>query len=773
LDFVVNTGISVRDVVLAAASLLRQEFVPGLVSLALLVLLVFGIARFALIMRNRVGALNRVAKEITTHRTAAELSGRITDVDRNVARLGTSGAKGRVAAAWREFRETLVPHEEAGQVILRNSVRPSAFFNLEDLGFSAGFWRYVPSLFVSVGLLLTFLGLVSALESIVPAKGEVIGSDQLSTLLSVASAKFIMSLTGLLCSIVFTLVLRIGTSRAEAASHHLANEIEGRLSFISLEYLAIEQLSAVREQREHFRRIGLELVAELGRPLREDIPRAISSGIETAMAPLLAQVGKAGTEGVGALVQDLSSRFTSDVSGALSAASDRLSEAGDRIAQLSERMDSSSARVGQELDGAVSRIAKSMEAIQSTLGTAAQSTGSVFSDGAEKLLTVMNRTLESIQNNTSIGAQALSSAATDLKQAGEAFRQQMDEAARGGGDAARASIEATGAQIAKLADELMSKAGQELDGAVSRIAKSMEAIQSALSTAAANTGSVFSEGAEKLLTVMNRTLESIQENTSIGAQALSSAAADLKQAGEAFRQQIDEAARDGSDAARARIEETGVRIAGLTGELTSKVGQELMSPLSEIAAQIQEVANQVAGASADLRTLSDGVRSGADATVEAASAFRSASRDLVDASSPVRSTAERMEGSLRQLADISRNTAGTITKSAEVTARSAADALAAAQVVLGSKAKAVEATLDGVSVMLDRLKGQGDRIDDIDVKLGKAFDAYTTQVAGAVDGMRLHVHELQERLAPALDTLQIIVDQAEQFAPRSIKERVS
>ena len=655
MDLVVSTGTSVRDVVLAAASLLRQEFVPGLVSLALLLVLVFCIFRFAVSMRNRVVALNRVAKEITSHRTAAELSARITDVDRNIAHFGTSGAKGRVAAAWREFRETLVPHEEAGQVILRNSVRPSAFFNIEDLGFSAGFWRYVPSLFVSVGLLLTFMGLVSALESIVPAKGEVIGSDQLGTLLTVASAKFIMSLTGLLCSILFTLVLRIGIARAETASHQVANEIEGRLSFISLEYLAIEQLSAVREQREHFRRIGMELVAELGRPLREDIPRAIASGIETAMAPLLAQVGKAGTEGVGALVQDLSSRFTSDVSRALSSASDRLSEAGDRISQLSERMDSSSTRVGQELDGAVSRIARSMEAIQSTLTQSAESTGSVFSDGAEKLLTVMNSTLESIQDNTSVGAQALSSAAADLKQAGEAFRQQMDEAARDGGNVARASIEATGARIARLTDEL-----------------------------------------------------------------------------------------------------------------TSKAGQQLMSPLGEIAAQMQEVANQVAGASADLRILSDGVRSGADATVEAAGAFRSASRDLVDASSPVRGTAERMEGSLRQLADVTRNVAGTITKSAEATARSAADALAAAQVVLASKATAVDATLDGVSVMLDRLRGQGDRIDDIDVKLGKAFDAYTRQVAGAVDGMRHHVQELQEELAPALDTLQIIVDQAEQFAPQSV-----
>ena len=103
---------------------------------------------------------------------------------------------------------------------------------------------------------------------------------------------------------------------------------------------------------------------------------------------------------------------------------------------------------------------------------------------------------------------------------------------------------------------------------------------------------------------MNRTLESIQDNTSVGAQALSSAATDLKQAGEAFRQQMNEAARDGGDVARARIEATGVRIAGLTDELTSKVGQQLMSPLGEIAAQMQEVANQVAGASADFRKLS-------------------------------------------------------------------------------------------------------------------------------------------------------------------------
>jgi hypothetical protein len=78
--------------------LLRNEFVPGLVALVLLVLSIFGNRAVAIIIQNRVGALNRPAKEITTYRTAAKLSGHITDVDRNVAHLDTSGAKGR----WRQ-----------------------------------------------------------------------------------------------------------------------------------------------------------------------------------------------------------------------------------------------------------------------------------------------------------------------------------------------------------------------------------------------------------------------------------------------------------------------------------------------------------------------------------------------------------------------------------------------------------------------------------------------------------------------------------------------
>ena len=70
-------------------------------------------------------------------------------------------------------------------------------------------------------------------------------------------------------------------------------------------------------------------------------------------------------------------------------------------------------------------------------------------------------------------------------------------------------------------------------------------------------------------------------------------------------------------------------------------------------------------------------------------------------------------------------------------------------------------------MMLERLKGQGDRLDEMDGKLGQAFDLYTENVEKSVQGMFGHVRDLQERLNPALDTMREIVEQAEQFAPQS------
>jgi ABC-type transporter Mla subunit MlaD len=168
-----------------------------------------------------------------------------------------------------------------------------------------------------------------------------------------------------------------------------------------------------------------------------------------------------------------------------------------------------------------------------------------------------------------------------------------------------------------------------------------------------------------------------------------------------------------------------------------------------------------------MRRLSDGVRAGAEATEQAAGNLKGASQELVGAVTPIRANSERIEAAVKQLSAATESVAATVSRSAQATAESAAATLKAAEQTLGGHARAIEASLAGVGAMVDRLKGQGDRLDEIDEKLERAFEVYAERVATVIEGLFGHVRKMQDELAPALDTLRAIVEQAEQFAPES------
>lgn len=672
-------GTAVRDAVLWLASLLKFDAAPGLATLFLLGLLIFGIAVYLRNVAARRKAILWLNRSIAETGNQAAFAEAVSRLDYKIESEGKGAARQQVATAWREYRETLVPHDENGKITFRNSVRPSVFFNAEDLHFGAGGWRTVPGLFVSFGLLLTFLGLIAALQSM-NFGTQALVTRSLEELVKVASAKFIMSLTGLLCSIIFTIVLRLGMSRVDKAIHDLCASIEERLTFISLEDLAVEQLAATREQREHFRMIGLELVAELGRPLREELPAAISNSISSAMAPIMQQVGQVGADGMGEMVKGLSARFSDDVERALTKASENLAQAGDRIAAISDRMDQSTGRVGTEIDSAVARLSQAVDDLRNSMGATAQTASGAFTQGAEQLLSVMNQTLEGIRDNTGEGARALSAAAGEMREAAQGFRTEIETAAKHGRAAAMEQIAAEGASTA---------------------------------------GAIGSAGA-MVLEAVGRTTKEISERT------------------EQFAQ---------------------------------KAGEELIAPLDQIAERLETLVGSLSDSATGMQRLSDGVRAGAQASEQAAGTFKAASQDLVAAVAPIRSTNEQIEGAIAKLQDSTANASNTVVRSSQETAQRAAQTLAVAQEILGGHAKIIEASLEGLDVMLERLKGQGDRLDVMDEKLGEAFDAYTSRVATAVDSLFDHVRKMNAELAPALDTMRTIVEQAEQFRPESERRK--
>lgn len=671
MEAIFAIGTFVQEWVLKGASLLKNPASPGFVSLLLFVIFVGVVWWFWQSTKAQLNAIQWLTDLIRGQDEG--FSKTIDALTATVNSEASTKQREALASAWRNYRQTLVPYEHDDEIIYRSSLRAAQFLSPEELGFSAGFWRIVPGLFVSVGLFLTFVGLVAALDSMA---GESIGSETMAALLSIASAKFIMSLTGLLLSIFFTLFLRWRLWRIDNAAHQLCTDIDERLTFISLEELAAEQLSATREQREHFRKIGLELVAELGRPLREELPATISSSISGAIAPLIERVQQTGVENINGMVKDLSTQFSEEVGAALATASNRLVEAGDKISELTERMDRSSGQMGAEMESAIARLSQAVDDLRSTMKLAAEDAGGAFAQGAEHLLAAMNNTLEGIKANTAEGARAMS-------------------------DAAQAMVEAAGS------------------------------VRTEMEGAAKEAGKLATEG--------------------VGSVAIAAGSA------------IETAGRGVMSA----LESTTDEVTQVASDVSHKVTHDVLVPLSQMAEQLHETVATLKSGTAELRHMSDGVRAGADASAKAASSFRTASEDLVSAVAPIRSTSASIESSIRQLSDSTASTAQTVTKSAELVAQSASEALASAEEILGHKSKSIEATLALVEQMLARLRGQGDRLDDMDEKLGRAFEAYNTQVEAAVSSMRDHVTGLQRELQPALETLREVVDRAEEFIPQS------
>lgn len=560
--FVVWLGTFVKNVVLYAANILTAEYAPGIAVILLALLFIWKVLGLLNRSRQFCGAAASARQQIS-QTDGRSLSGEeIDDLSHFFSNWAgeKAGDRRRFGIAWGEFAETLVRWQNPdGATRIGNAVRPSGFFNLTDMGVSMTKFRAWPGIFVTIGLFLTFLGLIAALQQTEQALGDN-PQEALGTLLTVASAKFIMSLMGLACSILFGFVLRGRIVAMDAALHGLCEEVERVLHFVSAEELARDQLETMRDQSQQTRDVITAMVAEINKPLREEIPRAISQGIADAMTPVVDKIGAAGTSGVGTMVQDLSDRFTKDVAGALGSVSERLAAAGSTLETLAGRMDQSSTRMGGEMEAAISRLATSVDHMRESAGAAATTTSAKLTESAETLFAGMRDALDQIKANTSENGIALDRAATSMTEAAGSFRAELaaaaeesrtraseamnvasaDAAARVGaaGAAVTTSMGASLAAITQQAEALSTKIAGDLFTPLDNMRDALSAAADRAAKGAADMAR-FSDGAERGAASV-QTAAGLMSET---AQSLAGAAIPIRDTAERFEAAAREAAQ--------------------------------------------------------------------------------------------------------------------------------------------------------------------------------------------------------------------------------------
>ena len=164
--------------------------------------------------------------------------------------------------SWAAFRSslTLTP---AGE--LRSGAPAWTVFNIvtSETGV-LGWWS---NLFVAIGLIFTFLGVVAALSeatSVLSQKGASTATMQLalSGLLTITATKFWTSIAGILASVILRIFERRWSARIDEAVEDLCEIIDARIPPVSPGMLAGEQLNEMKRQTELLASISTALTRQ-------------------------------------------------------------------------------------------------------------------------------------------------------------------------------------------------------------------------------------------------------------------------------------------------------------------------------------------------------------------------------------------------------------------------------------------------------------------------------------------------------------------------------
>ena len=566
---IIEFGILFENVVKTAAGFLADDGYAGLICWILLLALILLSAWYLYLQHNVSKVLTDAVELVVAAKDRDEFANKI-EIRQSLNSFADSSNKGFTRSfgrAWQEYSETL-SDTDADETSVRNTVRPHYFFNMEDLGQTSVRWRQIPGVFVSVGLLLTFLGIISAIGGLIetekrPVQHKHFNEDSgdfttfsvrylqtgnnteyaipdpqsednfrllaptepgnsptkftskpgvaprgvewsiyqaempsfddegMANFLNSAKSKFLMSLTGLFCSICFSIMFRIRSGFIERSLHTFCDELEYRVLFQTPESIAINQLEETKQQTVTLDKFNTDLAATISDALTKDLPEALSRTLD----PVIKQVMESSDNSVDTMVRGLGESLHEKLNGSLNEIAATLTGVNTSLVSLSDSLGSSSESVATEINKAITDLSVSIGSIRESLGKDAEETSQRRNQESEASQKALSDLLLKIEENTREGAkemrgaaEAISSAASNLKdsimQAGEQSAKDMSVMLDEVNESARGSMTSAGAQMAEgireASQTIVAEGNEFKEGLQGVIAGPIEELEKAL-----------------------------------------------------------------------------------------------------------------------------------------------------------------------------------------------------------------------------------------------------------------------------------------------------
>mgnify|MGYP001413887063 CR=1 FL=1 len=222
----------------------------------------------------------RLLDEITGGSTAdvdqarLEFARRFNDIDAQMMEANDAEAL-PLRRTWEEYRETIV---DPSADVLQNSARPEHFF--VNLGDRHRGLNWFANIFIAIGLLITFLGIIAALSTLDFSGGVDAMQERLNDLMKVAGAKFWASVGGIVASIVLRSYDYLFGKRINDGLSMLCDKLEHGMAYLPPQRIASDQLAQLKEQTPALRTFSEQLAA------------ALDGALEKQMAPMITHLGR-------------------------------------------------------------------------------------------------------------------------------------------------------------------------------------------------------------------------------------------------------------------------------------------------------------------------------------------------------------------------------------------------------------------------------------------------------------------------------------------------
>lgn len=404
-----------------------------------------------------------------------------------------------IGHAWKEFDETLVKPSASGEDIIRNTVRPQSFVNyavVRDHLVGLKFIGSIGGYFVGLGLLLTFIGIVLALQKAAPAV-QTGSADEMKSamadLLKIASFKFSTSIAGLSASLLFAICARYFVSLIENGLALFCEAAEHQMLYTPPQSITFEMRDVAKEQRDQLKEINSDRyftrIAEHMSPL-------IQQAMSAAVTPVIGEIGKAVSDSMQGSAGTEIARLGETLAQVQSTLdSTRLSLQGSgedfshRMAEASERLE----RVFEFAD-TLTAASKEIRAVAAPLSE----TGAMMTKASGQMQAAIDASAERFTATTKAAGDLADALREQIERLGtlwEGYKSQFDKVDQDLANAVQSLAGATETQ-----SERLTRFAKEIDAELSKV---LDRLQPMLSEMRENTEEL-ADNVEKLNSTLGR-----------------------------------------------------------------------------------------------------------------------------------------------------------------------------------------------------------------------------------------------------------------------------